>query len=103
MTYPYHDAYLAKFATTDREGRATQHVATLGTFTDAWTQTLVVLHVYVLACLEHQADAEDLFTAKLKTYRAEFDRALILAKADAAEDAGDIATGGVWSIPMERA
>lgn len=108
MTYAYNDAFLAKFCTADREGRAAADVATTGTFPAAWTERLVICRTYILACLEHQADAEDLFSVKLKTYRGEWDRLLPLAaaaQADAEEEAGTGTggRGGVFSIPLERA
>ena len=103
MTYAYNDAFLAKFCTSDREGRATADVATLGAFPAAWTERLVICRTYILACLEHQADADDLFSTKIKTYRSEWDRIMPLAKA-AQDTAEDEVTGvGVFSIPLERA
>jgi hypothetical protein len=51
--------------------------------------------------LENQADAEDLFTAKLKSYRSEFDA--ILAQARAATDDADGHPLSVLSITLERA
>ena len=103
MTYAYNDAFLAKFCTSDRESRATDDVATTGTFPAAWTERLVICRTYILACLEHQADAEDLFSVKLKTYRGEWDRILPLAQA-AQDEADDVVSGGgVFSIPLERA
>lgn len=103
MTYAYNDAFLAKFCTSDREGRATADVATVGTFPAAWTERLVICRTYILACLEHQADSEDLFSVKLKTYRGEWDRLLPLASAAAADEDDSTPRGGVFSIPLERA
>lgn len=103
MTYPYNDAYLAKFCTKDRETRAIADVAIMGTFSVEWTERLVVARTYVIACQENQASPDDLFTAKLKTYRGEFDKLLPMAKAAADELAGTHSGGGVFSVPLERA
>lgn len=100
LTYP--DAYLAKFCTAEREARAFADVDNLGTFAAEWRNRLTVLRCYILACLENQSDTEDLFTAKLKTYRAEFDVTLTQARNAAAEATG---TGGafIFSMELERA
>ena len=71
--YTYPDAYLAKFCTDARETRAIADVTLRATsanvtFSADWTQRLVIVQCYILACLENQADAEDLFTAKLKNF-----------------------------------
>ena len=104
--YTYPDAYLARFCNAEREDRARADVAVHGTFSDAWTERLIILRVYVLACLENQADAEDLFGVKLKQYRGEFDAALAAARAQAAQDAataaGTLSGFGFLSIPLER-
>ncbi len=106
-TYDYTDAYLTKFCTEAIEERAIADVAVMGTFNDFWTERLVVLRTYILACLENQADAEDLFTAKLKSYRAEMQQAGAQAQAQAAADAAEAAgtqdSFGIFSIPLERA
>jgi len=105
--YDYPDAYLNRFVTDDVEERATADIALLGTFNDDWTQRLVILRAYILACLENQADAEDLFTAKLANYRKEMTSATAQAQAQAAADAAetDHTTNsfGVFTIPLERA
>ena len=97
LTYP--DAYLARHCTEDRETRAFAMVDALGTFTPAWRNTLATLQCYIMACLECQADAEDLFTAKLKTYRAEFDRQFAMAKAATPDAAG---SSFIFGVPLER-
>ena len=97
LTYP--DAYLARFCTDDRETRAFAQVDTIGTFATAWRNTLARLQCYILACMENQADTEDLFTAKLKTYRSEFDRQLAMAQAATPDDAG---SAFIFSVPLER-
>lgn len=98
LTYP--DAYLAKFCTAEREARAFADVDNLGAFATEWRNRLTVLRCYILSCLENQSDTEDLFTAKLKTYRAEFDVTLVQAR-NAATDTG----GGafIFSMELERA
>lgn len=107
-TYTYPDAYLARFCTEDRETRALADVALWAAntpdaaFDAAWTERLVILQTYILSCLENQADTEDLFTAKLKSYRQQLDVELPRALAAAAE-AGDVVGGfGLFSIPLER-
>ena len=109
-TYTYPDAYLAKFCTDEREARAIADVelraTTAGyTFSAAWLERLVIYQCYILACLENQADADDLFTAKLKSYRAQFDVLLpqALQAAAAAADTTSAAGFGMYSIPLERA
>jgi len=99
-TLAYPDAYLARHCTDERETRALAAVDDLGTFATGWRERLAVLQCYVIACLECQADAEDLFSTKLKTYRAEFDRQLSMARASTPDDAG---TALVFSVPLERA
>lgn len=101
--YTYPDAYLDRFCTDEREARAIADIATYGTFPAAWTEKLVIVQTYILACLEHQGAEEDLFTSKLKTYRGEFARLLPLALKAAAEAEGEVSTGGIWSVPLERA
>jgi hypothetical protein len=98
LTYP--DAYLAKFCTIDRETRAFADVDTYGTFPEVWRNKLTVLKCYVLACLENQSDPEDLFTAKLKSYRQEFDSALAQARAATPDAAGNTL---IFNVPLERA
>ena len=106
-TYTYPDAYLAKFCTEAMETRAVADIAVIGTFNAFWTERLTVLRAYILVCLENQADAEDLFTAKLKSYRAEMQQAATQAQAQAAADAaeadGTTDSFGMFSIPLERA
>jgi tetratricopeptide (TPR) repeat protein len=101
-TYP--DAYLAKHCTEEREVRAFAEVDTFGTFPEAWRNRLTVLRCYILACLENQADTEDLFAAKLKNYAKEWEKLLPQAQA-AAEADPETTTGAglsIFSIPLER-
>ena len=97
LTYP--DSYLARFCTEAREARAFAQVDTIGTFVVVWRNTLTALQCYILACIENQADPEDLFTAKLKTYRSEFDRQLAMARAATPDPAG---SAFIFSVPLER-
>lgn len=108
--YTYPDAYLAKFCTEPRELRALADVelraTTAGyTFSADWLERLTIVQCYILTCLENQADAEDLFTAKLKSYRQQFDALLpqALAAAAAATTRPGTAGLGLFSIPLERA
>lgn len=98
LNYP--DAYLAKYCTVDRETRAFDEVDLLGTFSTAWRNRLTVLKTYILACLENQADAEDLFTAKLTSYRKEFDGMLAQARGATPDESGNTL---IFNIPLERA
>jgi hypothetical protein len=106
--YTYPDAYLQRFCTEDRETRALADVALLaantpnGAFDADWTERLVIIQTYILSCLENQADTEDLFTAKLKTYRQQMDVELPRAL-EAAAAAGSVIGGfGMFSVPLER-
>lgn len=108
--YTYPDAYLAPFCDEDREQRAIADVEVFQaqlpagqTFGEAWTERLVVLQCYILACMENQADAEDLFTAKLKTYQSRLMVLLPQATAAAAAHAGAVGGLELFSIPLERA
>jgi hypothetical protein len=99
---------LVKFATEERETRALADVAlaaaTAGyTFSADWIERLTIVRVYILACLEHQGDKDDLFSAKLKNYQAQWDSLVpqaVQAAAAAAESPGGF---GLFSIPLERA
>ena len=95
LTYTYPDQYLRRQVTEEREARAVADVADLGTLPATWVQRLVVLRAYVLTCLECQEKPDDLFAAKLTTYRKEFDSALSLARS--AQSAASAQTGGAAS------
>ena len=108
--YTYPDAYLAKFCTEEREDRALADVALMAAstpdaaFSADWTERLTIVQCYILACMENQADAEDLFTAKLKTYRAQSQILLPAAIADADATAEVNGAGlNLFSIPLVRA
>lgn len=100
-TLTYEDAYLARFCTDERETRAFDDVDDLGTFATVWRNKLTVVRCYVLACLENQADPEDLFSAKLTNYRKEFESLLAQARAATPDSEGIIPP--ILSVPLERA
>jgi len=99
LTLTYHDSYLTPLLTEEREARALVDVAELGTFPAPWPDKLTVLRAYVLCCLESNANAEDVFSLKLKQYQAEFKEALKQARLVAEVPA--IAHLPL-SIPLER-
>ena len=103
LAYLYSDAYLAPLVTVDRETRAIAEVAAIGTFPADWTERLVRLRAYVLVCAESQKAPDDLFSAKLATYRKEFADALPLARAAQDATTSPTGTGALFSIPLERA
>ena len=98
----YDDAYLTTRIDSDLEERAMQEVddMALGAIADNVRERLVILRAYILVCLEHQANPDDLYAAKLKNYRAEFDAALARARASVPDAAG---SSFVFSVPLERA
>lgn len=100
-TLTYQDAYLARFCTEERETRAFDEVDFLGTFSTEWRNKLTVIKTYILACLENQADPEDLFSAKLTNYRKEFEFVLAQARASTPDSEGIIPP--LMTIPLERA
>jgi len=100
-TLAYPDAYLAKLCTQGREDRAYEDVDALGTFSESWRDKLATVRCYIIACLENQASPDDLFTAKLSSYRKEFDALLAQARADTPDASG--LTLPMYSIPLERA
>ncbi len=102
-TYTYHDAYLSRFCTEEREARAIADVAVHGTFPAAWTERLVITQTYILACLENQASEDDLFVQKLKAYRSQFDTLLPQAQRAQAEADQETTSIGFFTVPMERA
>lgn len=104
LTYTYADGYLAPLVTPAREQKAIDDVQLLGTLPEAWVQRLVVLRAYVITCLESQKAPDDLFAAKLITYRKEYSDVLAQARAAQAAAGGSSAAGG-WSfftVPLER-
>lgn len=106
--YTYPDAYLAKFCDADREARAVAEITRLArvadvTFSEDWTEQLVVVQCYILAAMENQADPDDLFSAKLKNYRARLSDLLPQAISAAKAAEGQTSNVGIWTVPLERA
>lgn len=102
LMYVYSDAYLAPLITQDREDRAVTDVAVYGAFDSTWTERLVRLRAYILACIESTKSSEDLFAQKLTHYGKEFQRELTMARA-ALSGAGTTGSASLVSIPLERA
>lgn len=111
LTYTYPDAYLQPLVTEAREARAIADVAGQFETTTAlpafWKQRMVILRAYVITCQESQRAPDDLFTAKLKTYSAEWDKAVpaaIVARDAAAAGSGGSAVGGASfvTVSLER-
>lgn len=98
LTYTYHDGYLSPLITQEREERATGEVADLGAIPATWAPRLIVLRAYMLVCMESMKSPDDLFAAKLSSYRKEFDSSLQQARAAqsaaASQAAGSSASGG---------
>jgi hypothetical protein len=101
MSLDYRDAYLKDFCSYEVETLAYSDVDLLGTFTTAWRNKLAIVRAYILVCQENQANDEDLFTAKLKTYEKEFEGLLARARTASPDDDGNYAP--IYSIPLERA
>lgn len=97
----YPDAFLQRFCDDERESRAYVDVDTYGKFSTDYRDKLARVRCYVLACMENQADSEDLFTTKLETYRREFERVLVLAKSETPDIDGLVPP--VFSIEIGRA
>lgn len=96
----YHDAYLSRHCSEDRETRAYADVDDIATFAQEWRDKLAVIRCYVIVCLECQGEPDDLYGVKLKHYRSEFDAVLSQAKA-ATTDAGGMPIP-VFSVPILR-
>lgn len=103
LIYTYEDAFLTSRCTEEREARAAADVAVYGTFPAAWTERLVKTQTYIIACREHQAKEDDLFSLKLKTYSESFGVLLTQAKIAAAAAAETPTSIGFFSVPLERA
>lgn len=96
----YRDAYLKRFCSDEIETLAYQQVDDLGTFTTTWRDRLATLQVYLIACQENQAQPDDLFAAKYKMYKKEFDG--LLARAETAEPDDDGNYAAVFTVNLER-
>jgi hypothetical protein len=91
LAQTYFDGYLAPLVTPERETRATQDVAAMGTLPADHAAKLVVLRTYIITCLESQKSPDDVFAAKLASYRKEHDSTL--KQAVAAQSVLDAASG----------
>lgn len=106
LAYAYSDKYLAPLVTTTTETTAVEDVALEGSFSPTHTEKLVILRAYVLTCQDSQRTPDDVFAAKLATYRKEYGETLTrarIAAAAAAAAAGDGGSAGsVFSIELFR-
>lgn len=107
LKYAYADAALAPRVTQAREDQATEEVTVLGTFPDDWVKRLVVLRTYMITCVECQMSTDDLYAAKLASYRKDFSDALPQARAaQAAAEAvqGKAQRGGAsfFTVDLQR-
>lgn len=84
----YNDKYLEPLVTVQREQEAIDYIDSLGTIPAPWRARLIVLRAYIVICNESMKSTDDIFNAKLKTYRQEYAECLNRAR-DAAERAGD--------------
>lgn len=103
VSLTYHDAYLGPLVTEDREARALADVDAIGEFTSEWRERLAVAWAYVLTAIESQRAPDDLFAAKAKIYRTQFNALLPLAKTAVSSATGETGAGSMISIPWERA
>jgi hypothetical protein len=102
--YTYTDAYLKGRITEDIESRAIEEVDAIRLFPETpvdWRGKLIVLRAYILACLEQSAAADDVFAAKLKAYKLEWESTLAQATT-AANAVKDADYKPVLSISLER-
>jgi hypothetical protein len=110
LTYTYTDQYLTRHVTEAIEARALADVAELGdmpTGTD-YAEKLTIIRAYIIVCLESQAEADDLYVTKLKSYRSEYDS--LLKKARAAQTAASVeaaatsgtSSAGFFTVPILR-
>ena len=73
----FDDQFLARHVTADRTAAATEYVAEFGTLPAYWLDKLITYRVYILICEEEQTGKQDdVYAAKLKTYREEWTLAL---------------------------
>lgn len=102
MAITYTDEYLASEVTPSREARAAADMDAVMTFPEAWRNRLIELRTYIVTCQEcMQGTTDDLFYAKLKAYRDEYESAMVTAKAAARE--AEMTTAPILSIRIERA
>lgn len=88
MTIVYNDKYLYPLINDERVDAATAFIDSMGTIPDPWRERLIMLQVYIDICVESVKAPDDIFSTKLKAYRAEFADSLNRAR-DAAERADD--------------
>jgi hypothetical protein len=107
----YADKYLAALVTSEIAARAESDVSDLGAMPAAWRTRLEILRAYIIVCLESMKAPEDLFSAKLAAYRADWKEALpqaraaqATAEAAAAAENGTAISGGssFFSVALER-
>lgn len=110
LQHAYLDGYLAPLVTEARETQAASDVVVYGTLPAGWIVRLVIVRTYIITCIECQKAPDDTFSAKLSSYRKEFDQVLQLARqAQAAVDAANTASapqgasGGYFSLEIHRA
>jgi hypothetical protein len=101
MIYNYNDAYLTKRMTFEREQQAIDDVARYGVTDSYWLEQLTVYRAYVIACVEDMSSPDDTYSAKLKHYQKEFDKALGEAKASK-ETIDTGVTASLWSTQIGR-
>ncbi|TXI24624.1 MAG: hypothetical protein E6Q61_04310 [Nitrosomonas sp.] len=69
----YNDKFLAPLATPERELAAKEYIESIGTIPEPWKARLIVLRTYIIICNESlKGTPDDIFSAKLKTYRQEY-------------------------------
>lgn len=101
LTYTYADAYLGRSVTEERETRAIADIEAIATFSATWKEKLVVLRAYIITCLECQAQPDDLYAAKLKNYRVDYDTVLGQARANTDDADGNPLPS--LTVELERA
>lgn len=102
MAVTYTDSYLKNYAP-DREDDAALFVDTFGTFPEAYRDRLIEIRAYILTCIELKKSGDDLFTAKERSYKDEWETTLAAARLAAVKAATDSPPPPFMSIPIERA
>jgi hypothetical protein len=99
------DPFLAPECNSQRQAQARQDITASGTYSVSWTNRLIELRTYIIACQECMAADGDLYSVKLKAYEREFSTALNLARADNAANGGGggASSGSTLSAPILRA
>lgn len=100
MLYEYKDSYLA--IDQDREDRAVADVDVYNLTDQYYLEKLIIYKAYIIACIDDIRSPDDTFSAKLKYYQIEFDKALRDAKSSqVATSTGTPASS--WSTEIGRA